>query len=332
MLDIIIPTYNDPKGLEKTLSSIDFRDDINVTVVNDCSTIDYSAVYNKYPFSVRFISLQKNSGPGAARQFGINNTSNPYIMCIDSGDYIASKYAFDEILDTIQSYPDYFIYSWPWIVQNKNTLREASSEVLHGKVFKREYLEYYKITFGNSPSYTNEDIAFVHNCRAIINYLNKYGTEKKELRRELPFYIYTYNENSLTHKNNNEFEYKTQIKGLTENMLHTAQNCVMNHIDEDIIIGELSLTFARIYYDFLNILINYPDYAQFSWDLIYKFYWSGCEQYGEKFIVSAQNNLSVFLPLIKKLKLPRNLRINIRRFILDVRNNKNITDNYLTFS
>lgn len=40
-LDIIIPTYNDKKGLIRTLKSVPNQENIKITVVDDCSSIPY---------------------------------------------------------------------------------------------------------------------------------------------------------------------------------------------------------------------------------------------------------------------------------------------------
>ena len=73
-----------------TLKSIDYNL-ATVTVVDDCSIKleGFEKLKNDFP-NVHFIWLKENSGPGAARQKGIELTYNPYIMFIDAGDCIAS--------------------------------------------------------------------------------------------------------------------------------------------------------------------------------------------------------------------------------------------------
>ena len=86
MLDIIIPTYKNKEGLEKTLQSIPNYKEVAVTVVDDGSNLNYNDLQDKYNF--RLIELQKNSGPGIARQIGITVTNEPYILFMDTGDYL----------------------------------------------------------------------------------------------------------------------------------------------------------------------------------------------------------------------------------------------------
>ena len=76
MIDIIIPLYNS-KTIWYTLASIAYQTDtdVTVTVVDDCSSkeYDYSKMIEFYQqfLNLQYIRLEKNSGPGVARQKGI---------------------------------------------------------------------------------------------------------------------------------------------------------------------------------------------------------------------------------------------------------------------
>ena len=41
--------------------------------------------------------MPQNSGPGNVRQYGIEHTQEPYIMFIDTGDYLINTNIFDII-------------------------------------------------------------------------------------------------------------------------------------------------------------------------------------------------------------------------------------------
>lgn len=90
-VSIIIPIYNCYEYLGKTLDSVFAQtyENIEIIMVNDCSTDDsynlalkYAA---KYPF-INVYSLSKNSGPAIARNFGINKATGRFIAFIDSDD------------------------------------------------------------------------------------------------------------------------------------------------------------------------------------------------------------------------------------------------------
>ena len=110
-LCIIIPAYNCLDTIEKTLKSISIQDlsvEYEVVLVNDCSDYDYSTIINNYSnkINIREIKTKKNIGPGAARQFGIDNSSSKYITFIDGDDCFYDKYSLSKLYNEInKTYP-----------------------------------------------------------------------------------------------------------------------------------------------------------------------------------------------------------------------------------
>ena len=106
MIDIIIPTYNNKQGLIKTLNSLPKNNNFTITIIDDCSTqdIDYSDIINQYTL----LQMPMNSGPGNVRQYGIDRTKEPYIMFVDTGDFLLP---FD-IISIIKNYSQIDIFSF----------------------------------------------------------------------------------------------------------------------------------------------------------------------------------------------------------------------------
>ena len=48
--------------------------------------------------------MECNAGPGAARQYAIEHTTNPYITFIDAGDYVSSKEVLAKIINNLEQY------------------------------------------------------------------------------------------------------------------------------------------------------------------------------------------------------------------------------------
>ncbi len=102
MIDIIIPVYNSHQYLDNILSSLSLqtiRNKLEVTLVNDGSEKDYKELidyYKKY-LCIREIGYAENKGPGYARKFGINNTTNKYIVFIDSDDVLYDKFSLENL-------------------------------------------------------------------------------------------------------------------------------------------------------------------------------------------------------------------------------------------
>ena len=94
-IDIIIPAYKAQNTILRTLSSIaeqEILEDLEVTIVNDADGIGYKEFVDMFsPYmKVKEIVMEKNGGPGEARQYGIENTTNPFITFIASCPIIAS--------------------------------------------------------------------------------------------------------------------------------------------------------------------------------------------------------------------------------------------------
>lgn len=94
-LSIIIPHFNSPKLLEKLLSTIPEKENIQIIVVDDNSTKglkEYNAVVEKYSCRVEF--YKNNSGvqsAGACRNIGLDYAKGIWVMFADADDYFLAQ-------------------------------------------------------------------------------------------------------------------------------------------------------------------------------------------------------------------------------------------------
>lgn len=89
-VDVIIPVYkSDTQQLEECLKSCfgQSHNNLRVYVVIDGCKNDYSNVLDKYDVNV--FNLNKNLGPGGARNFAMQNTTSKYISFIDADDFMS---------------------------------------------------------------------------------------------------------------------------------------------------------------------------------------------------------------------------------------------------
>ena len=105
-LDVIIPCYNAKDTLSDTLSSIKVQNNtknIKVYLVNDCSDYDYKEFIDQFSnyFHIEEIKIDNNVGPGEARNIGIRNSNNPYIVFIDSDDVLYSSDSLETLYKEI---------------------------------------------------------------------------------------------------------------------------------------------------------------------------------------------------------------------------------------
>lgn len=98
---IIIPHYNIPDYLKRCLRSIPLREDTEVIVVDDCSdgfeTFKAQLLEEFTGLRLAFYSTARNSGPGIARNVGIEKASGKWILFIDADDFFTDDCS--EILD-----------------------------------------------------------------------------------------------------------------------------------------------------------------------------------------------------------------------------------------
>jgi glycosyltransferase involved in cell wall biosynthesis len=100
LFSIIIPTYNRPKELIRSLESIAQQQikNIEVIVVDDGSKqlVDTS-LFKKYEFKIDYILKAKNQGAASARNTGIKAASGEYISFLDDDDEFCKDFLADSL-------------------------------------------------------------------------------------------------------------------------------------------------------------------------------------------------------------------------------------------
>ena len=94
----VVPVYNVSKYLERCLESLCAQtlsiEDYEIILIDDGSTDDSGDICDKYAYEQDNITVihQKNSGPAAARNAGIDAADSDYICFVDPDDYVSQKY------------------------------------------------------------------------------------------------------------------------------------------------------------------------------------------------------------------------------------------------
>ena len=197
MIDVIIPCYNAHNTLEITLNSIinqSIKDKIKVLLVDDCSDRNYQDIVYKYKkyIDISEMRLEKNSGPGVARQAGIDNTNNPYIVFIDSDDLFFDVDSLKCLYDSIEEGYDY-VNSLEYD-QKRGEIILLTGNV-HGKIYCRKYLDENNVHFNTSR---------IHEDNFFNNYVILSGAKRYTLSQCTYFYVE--NTTSLTNSIKNELD------------------------------------------------------------------------------------------------------------------------------
>lgn len=247
MIDIIIPVFNAHKTIRKTLLSIMLQvniDDINVYLIDDASKKGYEEEYNLFKDKINLIiyRLDKNMGPGYARQYGIEKSDSDFILFMDSDDLLhdifSVKRLYDAALDT-QS--DVIVGDMVEIYDDEILKYTVGFDVLHAKMYKREFLEKNNISFPNM--YNSEDLSFnnlVLMSKPKIEYIDDF------------VYVYIRQNNSLTMSK--DYYSKKHIKYYTENLIWTIKKAEENNYNHKEIAKIVCFSFAYLYYYFYNNL------------------------------------------------------------------------------
>ena len=89
-ISIIIPFYNAESHIKTCLDSLlqqDFNKTFEIIMINDASTDNGMNIIKMYNVSdLRLYSLEKNSGPSAARNLGLKMAKGDYIFFHDVDD------------------------------------------------------------------------------------------------------------------------------------------------------------------------------------------------------------------------------------------------------
>lgn len=121
IFSVIIAAYNSEKWIGDCINSLigqdlDFKDNIEVIIVDDNSTDNTQLVCEKfiaeYPDNFKYVKNEKNKGPGASRNIGLEHATGEYINFLDSDDNI-SKNTMKDVLDFLETYPQVDLVSIP---------------------------------------------------------------------------------------------------------------------------------------------------------------------------------------------------------------------------
>ena len=250
-LSIIIPSYNCIDTIENTLDSIMMQElsiNFETIIVNDCSKYDYSNIIKKYEnrLNIREIKTIKNGGPGVAREYGIKNSESKYIIFIDSDDCFYNNKSIIKMYDEIENNNlDLVISNFIYERDGLRTVKEKNLAFLHGKIYKREFIEKNNIHFYNTRQ--NEDNGF---NRLVLLLEPKYSYLNEIV------YIYKENPNSITRKNNRLYKFEG-LEGLSYN-INWALNEAIKRGHDSINIGLTALdTLIALYLYYLDLQNDY---------------------------------------------------------------------------
>ena len=233
-IDVIIPAYNVPDSiLFRCLASIacqDIASELEVTIVDDASTEqNYAKVAKNFEsvLKINILRYETNGGPGVARQYGIDHTSNGYMTFIDADDTFNGAFALKALRLGIEMNNGLFqMCVGVFDEVHEEGIHPSQAPILmphendlvwmFGKLYRRSFIDRYNIHFHES-SRANEDNGF--------NRLFQLCTSEQEQINFIPAHVYYWHENpnSITRANDCQYSYgssdRDSFYGFIENMI-----------------------------------------------------------------------------------------------------------------
>lgn len=123
-ISIIIPCYNSYKFMNNCLFALEKQTvkDFEIIIVDDCSTDDSYDKLLQYKkntnLKMEILKLNTNSGPGVARNKGIEKARGEYIIFCDSDDWY-EKNTIEILLTKIKEKSEIILYDYNKIIKKK---------------------------------------------------------------------------------------------------------------------------------------------------------------------------------------------------------------------
>ena len=211
LISVIIPVYNAENTIEKTVDSLQQQEytSIEIILVNDGSTDSSKEICENLQKKITGLAVYsiKNSGPSAARQYGLDRAKGKYVVFCDADDTMEktmistlsrfmhemkcqlSVCSFDNGATNKVAAVDGNIETWNQIEAIEHCLTDGTvGGFLWNKMFDLRIIRKYNIRFDEQVYYC-EDMEFVVeyllHCKKIV-YIRK------------ALYNYIYQESSLS--------------------------------------------------------------------------------------------------------------------------------------
>lgn len=273
LIDIIIPVFNDRDGLRATLCSIGTLQEYNIIIVDDCSTDVYDDIIDFFkPFhNITLVRTSANGGPAVAKNCGIQNSKNKYIMFIDAGDTFLGTNIIAYLEAQFEQHPNIDFISTAYYESGSDfslKLIPCYHNSWKGKVYRRSYVQRYKLHFTEECSFSNDDIGMNMLARLI-------SPEERILHLDIPSVIWQIDMNSIVRRNNCANAYKDSIMGVaiaTEYALSEAKKLCLPPYKL------LELNYAsmcHIYFSYLSTINARPEFTEEAFNGA-KYYYDKC--------------------------------------------------------
>lgn len=299
LIDVIIPAYNVSDDiLFRCLASIacqDIASELEITIVDDASTVqNYNKVASHFDsvMKINILRYETNCGPGVARQYGLDHTSNGYVTFIDADDTFNGAFALKALRNSIEVNNGLFQMAVGVFDEvHESGLHAGDGPILmaheqdmvwmFGKLYRRSFIDKYKIRF-HETSRANEDNGFNTICRLCMN--------DQEQINFIPAHVYYWHENlnSITRVNDCQYSFgsseRDSFYGYVENMIYAVKEAKKRAPYNGGITMWAVSCMLNIYEYYIECVGRAPEHADgnFQW----------CKRYYDEVYSTLENDIS----------------------------------------
>ena len=221
MVNIIIPVFHSRETLPRALKSLENQTDRKfiVTIVVDGDGEKYEDITAATPLNTHLIYLDKNYGPGFARQYALDLTPEMFkwIMFLDSDDYLNPRAV--EVLTYEAEHNNAEVVASSIIHEEvvglSDIIPAQDSRIwVHGKIYSNKFLKENEIRFPSTDY--NEDCLF--NNLVFLKATRRFFVNE-------PLVIWKNNENSITRAANTKNRALKNIRGYAHNIIILFRKC-----------------------------------------------------------------------------------------------------------
>lgn len=271
---VIVPAHRAHTTLGRTLESVAVQTvagELEVIVIDDaCPEGDYQNVAAPFfsRLNLKLIRLHENSGPGAARQAGIDASDSPYFTCLDSDDEFADAAVLEKLRDimdkdeTVQRAGGELLYCSS---NGDHSTNNGGGVSMDGKLFRRSFTEKYGIRFNGTRS--NEDYGY----NLAVNLLCDNENEKTYNWPEIAVKV-NKNPGSITASNGDQFAWDQRICGFVDNSIWALDLVMKWRPGSEAANAEILRVLLIIYAYWCVIKTGAAEYADQAWEYAKKYY------------------------------------------------------------
>jgi glycosyltransferase involved in cell wall biosynthesis len=272
MIDIIIPAFNAHDTIEDTLNSIALqvaREYVKVTVVNDNGN-NYNDIVASFKKKLDIKELHKrvNGGAGLARQHGLDNTKNPFVVFIDADDILPDIFTLHQQFSYMMSNEKCIMVSGNFLEETPNNtyvIKQQDTTWMHGKMYRRSHIDKHHIHF--SDLRLCEDVEF--NTRVK---LHASKDEHVHYLQDRFYYIWKNNRKSVTREDVDKFPYYDIVLAGTEASYRALKGTYENVRQQR---GEIMNKVMEMFNYYVLLTTEKPDKIEWLSDLLtaWQRYW-----------------------------------------------------------